>query len=146
MIGGMTALSITTSKVEELVDITSDIRDVLPSLSSGGDGAVLLYCPHTTAGLFVNEGADPDVAADLAAALARLVPRDGRYRHAEGNAAAHIRSVLVGSSLTVPVTGGRMALGTWQRVFFAEFDGPRRRQVYVQFLASNSSPRLENRR
>lgn len=133
----MTVLSVTTSKVEEVVDITPLIREVLSSLREGGDGAVLLYCPHTTAGLFVNEGADPDVAADLADALARLVPRDGTYRHAEGNASAHIRSVLTGSSLAIPVTGGRMALGTWQRVFFAEYDGPRKRQVYVQFLAAN---------
>ncbi len=145
----MTALSVTTSKVEELVDITPDIRSVLPSLCEGGDGAILLYCPHTaillycphtTAGLFVNEGADPDVAADLAAALARLVPRSGPYRHVEGNAAAHIRSVLTGSSLAIPVTGGRIALGTWQRVFLAEYDGPRKRQVYVQFLAARPFP------
>lgn len=135
----MTALTVTTSKVEELVDITPDIRDVLPSLCEGGEGAVLLYCPHTTAGLFVNEGADPDVAADLAAALGRLVPRGGPYRHAEGNAAAHIRSVLTGSCLAIPVSGGRIALGTWQRVFFAEYDGPRKRQVYVQFLAAKPS-------
>ncbi len=137
MSAGMTVLSVTTSKVEEVVDITPLIREVLSSLREGGDGAVLLYCPHTTAGLFVNEGADPDVAADLADALGRLVPRDGTYRHAEGNASAHIRSVLTGSSLAIPVTGGRMALGTWQRVFFAEYDGPRKRQVYVQFLAAN---------
>ncbi len=136
----MTALSVTTSKVEELVDITPDIRSVLPSLCEGGDGAILLYCPHTTAGLFVNEGADPDVAADLAAALGRLVPRSGPYRHVEGNAAAHIRSVLTGSSLAIPVTGGRIALGTWQRVFLAEYDGPRKRQVYVQFLAARPFP------
>lgn len=136
----MTALSVTTSKIEELVDITPDIRGVLPSLCGDGEGAVLLFCPHTTAGLFVNEGADPDVAADLVATLGRLVPRGGPYRHAEGNAAAHIRSVLTGSSLAIPVTRGRIALGTWQRVFFAEYDGPRKRQVYVQFLPARPSP------
>lgn len=140
MIPGMLVFSVTTSKVEELVDITAEIHGVLPSLCGRADGAVLLFCPHTTAGLVVNEGADPDVAFDLIAALARVAPRNGPYRHLEGNAAAHIRAVLTGSSLTIPVQGGRMALGTWQRVFLAEFDGPRRRQVYVQFLGMSPAP------
>ncbi len=141
MFFGMKVLSVTTTSVEQLVDITQDLRKMLPALCSGGDeGAVLLYCPHTTAGLLVNEGADPDVAADLLAALGRLVPRSGPYRHSEGNASAHIRAVLTGSSLTIPVSGGRMVLGTWQRVFLAEYDGPRQRQVYVQFLAANPPP------
>lgn len=137
---GMTVISFTTSKTEELVDITRLVREALEALRVGGEGALLLYCPHTTAGLFVNEGADSDVASDLMAALSRLVPQVGPYRHAEGNAAAHIRSVLTGSSLAIPVSAGRMTLGTWQRVFFAEYDGPRRRQVYVQFLDARTSP------
>jgi len=127
----MTTLSVRTTQTDDLVDITERVREAIPA---GLDGAVVLYCPHTTAGLLVNEGADPDVAMDLLAALRRLVPRDGPYRHREGNAAAHIRSVLTGSSLLIPVQAGRLALGVWQRIFLAEYDGPRNREVLIQFL------------
>jgi len=89
--------------------------------------------PHTTAGLTINENADPDVARDILAGLARLVPATGDYRHAEGNSDAHLKASLVGSSVTVPVVDGRLALGTWQGIYFCEFDGPRRRHVLVGF-------------
>lgn len=134
----MLVLALRTSRTEEFVDITDDVERLLSRASSAREGAVLLFCPHTTAGLFVNEGADPDVASDLLSILSRLVPRNGQYRHLEGNAAAHIRSVLTGSSLYIPISNGRLALGTWQRIFFAEFDGPRQRKVFVQFLQAAS--------
>jgi len=129
----MVSIDVRTTKREEPVDITGQVASALAA-SGLSEGAVLVYCPHTTAGLFINEGADPDVARDLWDCLAGLVPRDGPYRHAEGNSAAHIRAVLVGNSVTLPVSGGRLALGTWQHVFLAEFDGPRDRRLRVQFL------------
>jgi len=95
-------------------------------------GQVTVYIPHTTAGVTINENADPDVITDMLAALDKAVPwREGFYRHAEGNSAAHVKSSMVGCSALVPIVGGRMALGTWQSVFFCEFDGPRRRRVIV---------------
>ena len=94
-------------------------------------GTCHVYVPHTTAGLTINENADPDVARDILADLARLVPAEGDYRHAEGNSDAHIKASLVGFSAMVPVVDGRPALGTWQGVYLCEFDGPRRRRVLV---------------
>ena len=129
----MVSIDVRTTKREEQVDITGQVASALAA-SGLSEGAVLVYCPHTTAGLFINEGADPDVARDFWDCLAGLVPRDGPYRHAEGNSAAHIRAVLVGNSVTIPVSGGRLALGTWQHVFLAEFDGPRERRLRMQFL------------
>ncbi|HET7904980.1 MAG TPA: secondary thiamine-phosphate synthase enzyme YjbQ [Candidatus Eisenbacteria bacterium] len=99
-----------------------------------GDGLLHVYVPHTTAGVCVNEGYDPDVVADVERVLDRLVPWSGGYRHAEGNSAAHVKSILVGSSVWVPVRGGALALGRWQEVFFCEFDGPRTRSVELTFL------------
>lgn len=119
---------------DEMVDITRQIADVVTG-SGVERGAVLVYCPHTTAGVTVNEAADPDVAADILAGLARLVPADGPWRHAEGNSAAHIKATLVGSSVQVPIADGRLALGTWQGVFLCEFDGPRTRSVSVAVSA-----------
>jgi secondary thiamine-phosphate synthase enzyme len=96
-----------------------------------------VYVPHTTAGLTVNEGADPDVTRDILDQLEKLAPQGGRYRHAEGNSDAHIRSALLGISQLLPVSGGNLALGTWQSVFFCEFDGPRRRRVFVSITAAD---------
>ena len=98
------------------------------------DGICHVWCPHTTAALSVNEGADPDVARDFLARLDKMVPWEGGYHHAEGNAAAHIKAVLVGPSVELPVESGRLALGTWQDVYFCEFDGPRRRTLEIRFL------------
>ena len=122
-----------TERHVQVKDITGQVQGALDGLPAG-DGAVLVYCPHTTAGIFVNEGHDPDVAADVLEWMEKAVPWHAVYRHTEGNAAAHIRSILTGCGVTLPVEGGRLALGTWQRVFFAEFDGPRSRRVVVKFL------------
>jgi len=105
------------------------------STLSATEGLALLWCPHTTAGLTVNEGWDPDVTTDLLGRLEALVPWDAGYRHAEGNSAAHIKAAMIGPGVMVPVEGGHLALGRWQDVYFCEFDGPRRRTVEVRFLA-----------
>ncbi|MDI6709241.1 MAG: secondary thiamine-phosphate synthase enzyme YjbQ [Bacillota bacterium] len=124
------SVEVVTHAREELVDVTAQVNRVVAE-SGIPDGVCHLWVPHTTAGVCVNEHADPAVAEDLLAHLARLVPRRGDYRHAEGNSDAHIKAVLVGSGVSIPVAGGRLALGTWQGVFFAEFDGPRRRRLQV---------------
>ncbi len=129
----MYTLEIRTNAREELIDIT---RGVAAFADSAGvaEGVAYVTCPHTTAALTLNEHADPDVAADLITALAALVPRRGAYRHVEGNSDAHIKASLIGSSVVVPVSGGRLALGRWQGIFFCEFDGPRHRQVHVTIV------------
>ena len=99
-----------------------------------GSGALHVYVPHTTAGVCVNEGADPDVVGDLGRILDRMVPWSADYRHSEGNTAAHMRAVMVGASVTVPVRDSKITLGRWQEIFFCEFDGPRSRTVELQFL------------
>jgi len=122
-----------TSSREQLVDITRQVAEAVAA--TGIDqGAVLVYCPHTTAGLTINENADPDVVTDLLAGLERLAPRNAGWRHAEGNSDGHLKASLIGSSVTVPLAGGRLALGTWQGIYLGEFDGPRRRRVSVTVL------------
>lgn len=117
-----------------LVDITAQVQRLVTQ-SGIREGICLIWVPHTTAGLTINENADPTVQSDLLRTLDRLVPwRDG-YEHGEGNAAAHVKSSLVGVSHTVPIVGGRLRLGTWQGIYFAEFDGPRSRQVWVKVIA-----------
>jgi secondary thiamine-phosphate synthase enzyme len=130
----MTEFSVRTHSRTQLVDIT---REVAEAVAAAGleRGAALVYIPHTTAGVTINENADPDVCLDMEGALDRLVPWDGPYSHGEGNSAAHVKSTLVGSSVTVPVEGGALVLGTWQGIYFSEFDGPRTRKVQVQLLA-----------
>lgn len=129
----MPALSIATSAREELVAITREVQDLVGA-QGWDNGAVLLYCPHTTCAVTVNEQADPDVARDISVNLSRFIPRHGDYRHAEGNSDAHIKSSLVGCEQLVPLAGGRLQLGTWQGLYFCEFDGPRRRTLWVSFL------------
>ena len=112
------------------MDITAQVQAFVGQSGVQG-GWCTVYVPHTTAGVLVNEAADPDVMHDILNTLDKLIPwRDG-YRHAEGNSAAHVKSVLVGSSARLPVSGGRLELGTWQGVFFMEFDGPRNRKALV---------------
>jgi secondary thiamine-phosphate synthase enzyme len=127
-----TGISIHTKAREEILDITAEVNAALRDLGLS-QGLVLLFCPHTTAALTVNEAADPSVAEDIGKALAKMVPNMA-FRHEEGNSPAHIRSALLGPSLLLPVEGGRLALGTWQGVYFCEFDGPRHRQVWVYGL------------
>ncbi len=126
--------SVRTPEQACLVDITSQIEQLV-GRTGIREGMCAVYIPHTTAGVTINEHADPAVAADLLKELEKLVPwRDG-YGHTEGNSAAHIKASLVGCSQTVPVQGGRLRLGTWQGIFLAEFDGPRTRNVWVKVMA-----------
>jgi secondary thiamine-phosphate synthase enzyme len=114
----------------EFIDITDRVRAAVESARMR-EGSVLLFTPHTTAGLTINENADPDVLFDLTRALERLAPHQAGYRHGEGNSDAHLKSSLVGCSLTVPVSSGRLDLGSWQGIYFCEFDGPRTRKVRI---------------
>lgn len=117
------------------VDITARVRQAV--VHSGVDeGICVVYCPHTTAAITINENADPDVMRDLKFALEETFPDRREFRHAEGNSAAHLRSSCIGASETIPISGGSLALGTWQGIYFCEFDGPRHRRVYVQVLGS----------
>lgn len=126
-------LALRTSAREQALDVTTRVREVVKK-SGIRRGLCVILSRHTTAGVFVNENADPDVLADLFASLRRVVDEEARYRHAEGNAPAHIRSVLTGASATVAVEAGDLALGTWQGIFFIDFDGPREREVLVSIV------------
>jgi secondary thiamine-phosphate synthase enzyme len=117
----------------EFVDVTGHVNDAVRS-SGVAEGVAVVYCPHTTAGVTVNEHADPDVMRDIQDWLDDAVPRGRGWRHAEGNADGHVKAALIGSSVTIPLSGGRLALGTWQGVFFCEFDGPRTRHLEVRVL------------
>ena len=119
-----------TARRSEMIEVTGEVRALVEE-AGVGRGKVTVFAPHTTAGVTVNEHADPAVAADILAHLEKMVPWDGRWRHGEGNAAAHVKASLVGSSATLPVEKGRLQLGTWQGVFFCEFDGPRTRKLRV---------------
>jgi secondary thiamine-phosphate synthase enzyme len=123
-----------TTRREELVDVTEVVQRAVQASGVRSDGVAIVSSPHTTAGILVNENADPDVATDLIAGLARIAPEAGGWRHAEGNSDAHIKTALVGTSVMVPLEGGRLVLGTWQAVYFAEFDGPRSRHLHVTVI------------
>lgn len=125
-----TRVDVSTDARTQFLDITGAVASEVAK-SGLCTGICYVYMPHTTAGLTINEHADPDVARDIVAGLARLVPPTGDYRHAEGNSDAHIKASLVGYSIMVPVIDGRLALGTWQGIYFCEFDGPRRRHILV---------------
>jgi secondary thiamine-phosphate synthase enzyme len=124
-------LSVQTSSQTEMVDITSQVEKEL-SKSGVEEGRLTLYVPHTTAAITINEGADPAVKADILMVLNQIVPWKANYRHMEGNSPAHVKASLVGSTETVIIVGGRLLLGTWQRIFFCEFDGPRNRKLHLQ--------------
>lgn len=124
-------VQVKTSSQMELVDITGKIQQELQS-SGIEDGICIVYNPHTTAGLTINEGADPAVQSDILGALKKIVPLDYPYRHMEGNSPAHVMTSLIGSSVTIFVNNGKLQLGTWQKIFFCEFDGPRTRKVLWQ--------------
>lgn len=116
---------------ENMIDITAMVREALAK-SGVRNGVCLVYCPHTTAGITINENADPDVVRDMLLGLAKAFPDRPEFRHAEGNSSAHLKASCVGSSATVIADGGRLLLGTWQGIYFCEFDGPRSRSFYVQ--------------
>lgn len=126
-------LEIRTSRRTELKDVTAEIEEAVRD-SGVQNGVCYLFVPHTTAGILINEGDDPAVARDIEATLDRLIPHRGDYTHAEGNSDSHIRSALVGSSETVFIERGRLALGRWQAIFFCEFDGPRSRELRLKIL------------
>ncbi len=126
----MQIIEINTSAHAQAVDITRQVAQVVEG-SGVDEGWCEVFVPHTTAAVTVNEAADPDVMADVMAALERLAPWKGPYRHSEGNSAAHLKSILTGATARLPVRDGRLALGAWQGIFFMEFDGPRQRRVLV---------------
>lgn len=131
----MEKINIRTSRRIELVDITDKIQELV-SKSKVKEGVCFAFCPHTTAGLTINENADPLVQEDTINTLNKLVPKDADYSHAEGNSDGHIKSSLFGSSLTIFIEGGRLALGTWQGIYFCESDGPRGREVWIRLVDS----------
>jgi secondary thiamine-phosphate synthase enzyme len=126
-------IQVKTARRQELIDITNEIEKAIKT-SGVKSGVAILYVPHTTAGLAINEHADPSVKSDIENFLSRLVPAGYHYLHLEGNADSHIKSVLMGNSLTVIIENGSLLLGTWQGIFFCEFDGPRARNVYIKII------------
>jgi len=132
----MNALTLRTASPFEMTDITDRINSIV-----GEEGIVsgiaVVFVPHTTAAVTINENADPDVPRDILASLDRAIPLKDRYLHGEGNSAAHVKASLVGSSEIVLIEGGRLALGTWQSVFFCEFDGPRTRQIWIKLAGTS---------
>ncbi len=128
-------ITIRTSRREQLVDITDEIRGYL-SKSGVKDGIIVVFNPHTTGAVTINEGADPDVAVDIVEILKTQYPQSGSYRHLEGNSDAHIKSAIIGSDRSIIISGGKLVLGTWQKVFFCEFDGPRTRKIYLKAISS----------
>jgi len=127
----MREIRVSTSSHTELVDITTDVQRAV-SESGVQDGVCHIYVPHTTAGVTINENADPSVREDILMELNRVIPLQDNYKHLEGNSAAHIKASIVGSSETILVERGRLVLGTWQGIFFCEFDGPRSRRVLTK--------------
>jgi secondary thiamine-phosphate synthase enzyme len=127
-------LTVKTGAKTEFVDITSEVNRLLASTGSVVDGLCFLYVPHTTAAVTINESADPSVRKDILKVLNNIVPWEAGYRHLEGNSPAHIKSTLVGASEWVAVENNRLVLGTWQGLFFCEFDGPRTRKVHIRVI------------
>ena len=127
----MKKITISTNSRTEFVDIT---QLILEQIKSNENGMVMAYCPHTTAGLTINEGADPAVKRDIMEVLNTIIPWSFDYKHLEGNSPAHIKASLIGQSVNLMVEDGELCLGTWQRIFFCEFDGPRTRSVWIRFI------------
>lgn len=135
----METCSVRTRNREEMIDVTDALRAVVRS-KGWKRGVLALFCPHTTCGLTVNEGADPDVRRDMTAFFGELVPLRHGWRHAEGNSDAHVKASLLGPSLFVPVEEGDIRLGTWQSVYLYEGDGPRSRSLWLQWLPAGEGP------
>ena len=126
-------ISVSTSKRNEFVDVTEEVRSAVKE-SGVKDGYVHLYVPHTTAAVTINENYDPSVKSDILNKLSDVIPAGAGYAHSEGNADSHIKASIIGSSDFIPVTGGDISLGTWQGIFFCEFDGPRSRRMFIQVI------------
>ena len=135
----MRQFSIKTQARTQMIDITAQIRSILKECRME-NGICIIFVPHTTAAVTINENADPDVPRDILTQLDKTIPQQGNYLHGEGNSAAHIKASIFGASETVLVEGGKFVLGTWQSVFFCEFDGPRTRQVFVKMIPPGMLP------
>jgi len=131
----MEEISIRSNRREELIDITSEIQEIVDRKDIE-DGFVIIYVPHTTAAVTINEGADPDVQRDIINTLSKLIPKEGDYMHLEGNSDAHIKSSILGPSIIVLVENKRLVLGTWQKIFFYEGDGPRHRKIFINVFSN----------
>ncbi|MCD6162079.1 MAG: YjbQ family protein [candidate division Zixibacteria bacterium] len=127
----MIEISVKTNARNQMVDITGDVRGNIPD---GFSGMVYIYVPHTTAAVTINEGADPSVKSDILDYLKELIPQNDGFKHMEGNSDSHIKSSLIGNSVSVIADKGNLILGTWQAIFFCDFDGPRNRKVYIKFI------------
>ncbi len=130
-------LKITTTSKRELVNITGDLDKIIRN-NSVSSGILFLYNPHTTAGLTINEGADPDVCRDIIKGLEQIVPQNLNYKHMEGNSPSHIMALITGNSLTVHIDNGNLRLGTWQKIFFCEYDGPRSRSIDWKIMSDSA--------
>jgi len=129
----MKELKVITRKRNEMIDITTDVQRLIYK-ENIKNGYVIVYIPHTTAGITINEGADPSVQRDIIETLNRIIPESGNYYHSEGNSDAHIKASVLGSSITVLIENNKLILGTWQHIFFYEGDGPRNRKVYLKII------------
>jgi len=129
----MERISVKTNKRIELFDITDKIQSAVTKIKAK-DGVCVVFCPHTTAGLTINENADPSVRSDIINAMNKLIPENAGYAHSEGNADSHVKSSLFGQSLNIIVEGGSLQLGTWQGIYFCESDGPRSREVWIKMI------------
>jgi secondary thiamine-phosphate synthase enzyme len=133
----MKTLRIKSARRTQLVDITREVEEAVRE-TGVAQGLCYVYVPHTTAGVAINEHADPDVASDIEGIFDRVVPKHGPYRHAEGNTDSHMKAILTGTSQMVFIENGKLALGTWQGIFLCEFDGPRQRSVFVKIVADEA--------
>jgi len=132
----MKEIKVVSRNRNEMIDITSDVQKIV-NKEKFEKGCVIVYVPHTTAGVTINEGADPSVQRDIIETLKQIIPENGDYHHGEGNSDAHIKASLIGSSVTIIVENKKLLLGTWQHIFFYEGDGPRHRRVCVEFIANS---------
>ena len=130
----MRELKVISKKRNEMIDITNDVQRLIDKEKNIKEGFVIVYIPHTTAGITINEGADPSVQRDIIETLNRIIPESGNYLHSEGNSDAHIKASIIGSSVIVLIENSRLVLGTWQHIFFYEGDGPRNRKVYLEII------------
>lgn len=130
----MEKINIKSKKKNELIEITSEVKKLIEE-KNVKEGICVLFCPHTTAGITINEAFDPSVKTDIIYSLNKISPDYSEFRHAEGNSDAHVKSSLFGPSLTLIISNGKVALGNWQGIYFSEFDGPRSREVWIQFIA-----------